>query len=114
MVRARQASSSILSTCFLGPRYCRLQPPLAIPPIARRKMSRAVHFVTSELGGILESSAQRSIFIRVQPPPVNLAERRAVLRALQRYGEIEMFKKLVVSRACPDPRRTFTALLSDV
>ena len=40
--------------------------------------------------------AARSLFIRVQPPPRSLSERRAVLRAMQRYGEVDMFKKLAV------------------
>lgn len=38
----------------------------------------------------------RSLFVKVRPTPINLSERRAVLRALQRYGEIEVFKRLTV------------------
>lgn len=41
---------------------------------------------------------KRSLFIRVDPAPANLSERRAVLRAIQKYGEIEMFKQLAVRR----------------
>ncbi|KAL8418100.1 hypothetical protein RB594_001645 [Gaeumannomyces avenae] len=37
---------------------------------------------------------KRSVFIRVHPQPESLSERRAVLRLLQRHGEVEMFKKL--------------------
>ncbi len=51
----------------------------------------------------LESVPFRSIYIRVKPTPVSLSERHSVLRALQRYGEIEVFKKQHVSpplRSC--------------
>ncbi|KAH8881549.1 hypothetical protein GQ53DRAFT_667469 [Thozetella sp. PMI_491] len=41
----------------------------------------------------LESIPNRSIYLRVKPAPVGLSERRSVLRALQQYGEIEVFKK---------------------
>ncbi|KAI6374621.1 hypothetical protein MCOR25_003087 [Pyricularia grisea] len=36
----------------------------------------------------------RTVYLRVQPKPETLAERRAVLRMLQRTGEVEVFKKL--------------------
>jgi len=68
-------------------------------------MARPVRFVKSTLGHTLESVADRSLFIRVQPPPANLAERRAVLRALQRHGEVDMFKKLAVSTPFLSPPR---------
>ena len=42
------------------------------------------------------AKAKRSLFIRVDPAPANLSERRAVLRAIQKYGEIDMFKQLAV------------------
>ena len=45
----------------------------------------------------------RSLFIRVEPAPTNLAERRAVLRTLQRHGQVEMFKKLHVRSPLPQP-----------
>ncbi|CAK7263211.1 hypothetical protein SEPCBS119000_000379 [Sporothrix epigloea] len=41
-----------------------------------------------------ESLAQRSLFINVRPAPVTLSERRSVLGVLERYGKVEMFKKL--------------------
>ncbi|CAK7265331.1 hypothetical protein SEPCBS57363_001527 [Sporothrix epigloea] len=41
-----------------------------------------------------ESLAQRSLFINVRPPPATLSERRSVLGVLERYGKVEMFKKL--------------------
>jgi hypothetical protein len=44
----------------------------------------------------LERASVRSIFIRADPKPRNLSERRAILRAIQEYGEIEMFKQLRV------------------
>ena len=42
---------------------------------------------------MLESVPYRSIYIRVKPTPVGLSERHSVLRALQRYGDVEVFKK---------------------
>lgn len=72
---------------------------LVIASIAQAAMS--VSSAAAPLGRIkpgLESAKLRSLFIRVRPAPSNLAERRAVLRALQRYADIEVFKKLAVSR----------------
>lgn len=45
---------------------------------------------------VIELINARSLFIKVWPAPINLTERRAVLRALQRYGDIEVFKRLTV------------------
>jgi len=45
---------------------------------------------------MLEPASVRSMFVRVSPIPRSLSERRAVLRALQKYGEIEVFKSLIV------------------
>ncbi|PSR84165.1 hypothetical protein BD289DRAFT_482897 [Coniella lustricola] len=42
----------------------------------------------------IELIQPRSLLLRVWPPPITLSERRAVLQALQRYGEIEVFKRL--------------------
>ncbi|KAL2257435.1 hypothetical protein VTK26DRAFT_176 [Humicola hyalothermophila] len=36
----------------------------------------------------------RTIIVKVRPTPATLSERRAVLRALKRHGEIQVFKKL--------------------
>ncbi|KAJ4395970.1 hypothetical protein N0V93_000186 [Gnomoniopsis smithogilvyi] len=36
----------------------------------------------------------RSVFVRVNPTPTTLSERRAVLHALQRHGTVEVFKRL--------------------
>lgn len=43
----------------------------------------------------------RSMFIRVKPVPRQLSERRAVLRTLQKYGEIEVFQRLMVKGYLP-------------
>lgn len=67
-------------------------------------MAGVVRSVRSRLGHTLESAADRSLFIRVQPPPANLGERRAVLRAIQRYGDVDMFKKLAVGPVWPANR----------
>lgn len=58
-------------------------------------------FVLSPLGRKLETVANRSLFVRVHPRPSNLGERRAVLRAIQKYGDVEVFKKLAVSHRHP-------------
>ncbi|CAK7564685.1 MAG: hypothetical protein SEPTF4163_002584 [Sporothrix epigloea] len=41
-----------------------------------------------------DSLAQRTLFINVRPPLATLSERRSVLGVLERYGKVEMFKKL--------------------
>jgi len=48
----------------------------------------------------------RSMYVRVNPTPINLSERRAVLHALQKFGTVEVFKRLPVSSEFP--RHTFT------
>lgn len=45
----------------------------------------------------IELVRARSLFVNVSPAPTNLAERRAVLHALKKHGQIEVFKKLPVS-----------------
>lgn len=45
----------------------------------------------------IELIRARSLFVNVSPAPTNLAERRAVLHALKKHGQIEVFKKLPVS-----------------
>lgn len=45
----------------------------------------------------IELIRARSLFVNVSPAPTNLAERRAVLHALTKHGQIEVFKKLPVS-----------------
>lgn len=43
-----------------------------------------------------EPATLRSVFVKVRPAPRRLSERRAILRTLQRYGEIEVFQPLTV------------------
>lgn len=38
----------------------------------------------------------RTILVKVSPSPVTLSERRAVLGALKKYAEVDVFKKLQV------------------
>jgi hypothetical protein len=38
----------------------------------------------------------RTVLVKVSPSPVTLSERRAVLGALKKYAEVEVFKKLQV------------------
>ncbi|KAG8168863.1 hypothetical protein KVR01_001612 [Diaporthe batatas] len=42
----------------------------------------------------VELISARSLFINVSPAPTSLSERRAVLHALRRHGQIEVFKRL--------------------
>ncbi|RKU49711.1 hypothetical protein DL546_009873 [Coniochaeta pulveracea] len=44
---------------------------------------------------VLKPTRFRSMFIRVKPTPRQLSERRAVLRTLQKYGNIEVFQPLI-------------------
>ncbi|CAK7203512.1 hypothetical protein SEUCBS139899_006246 [Sporothrix eucalyptigena] len=41
-----------------------------------------------------ENVTQRSLFVNVRPAPATLSERRSVLGVLERYGKVELFKKL--------------------
>ncbi|KAL1855693.1 hypothetical protein VTK73DRAFT_8524 [Phialemonium thermophilum] len=50
--------------------------------------------VATKARRVLEPAYVRSLFVRVSPIPRSLSERRSVLRALQKYGEIEVFKGL--------------------
>lgn len=38
----------------------------------------------------------RAVYVKIYPQPRNLAESREVLRVLQRYGEVVMYKHLKV------------------
>ncbi|KAK7427859.1 hypothetical protein QQZ08_005632 [Neonectria magnoliae] len=51
--------------------------------------------------------APRSISISVSPPPVNFAERRAVLQALKQHGGVEFFKSV------PGHDSMFVSLMKD-
>jgi hypothetical protein len=44
----------------------------------------------------------RTIYLKVQPSPSGLSERRSVLNALKQFGEIEVFKKLGVRTTIPE------------
>ena len=60
-------------------------------------MAQPARSAASALGRFAQKVGDaRSLFIRVEPAPTSLAERRAVLRTLQRHGQVEMFKKLHV------------------
>lgn len=52
---------------------------------------------------VIELIKARSLFVKVWPTPTTLTERRAVLRALQRHGEIEVFKRLTVRLLASPP-----------
>ena len=41
-------------------------------------------------------TAGRAVHIRIQPRPRNLSESREILRVLQQYGEVAMYKHLKV------------------
>lgn len=49
----------------------------------------------------IEPIKARSLFVKVLPTPSSLSERRAVLHALRRRGDIEVFKRLIVSCSRP-------------
>lgn len=42
-------------------------------------------------------TAGRAVHVKIHPQPHDLAESREVLRVLQRYGEVVMYKHLKVS-----------------
>ena len=43
-------------------------------------------------------TAGRAVHIKIQPRPLSLFESRQVLRTLQKYGDVVMYKHLKVSR----------------
>lgn len=43
---------------------------------------------------------QRSVHVRIVPRPANVGESREVLRVLQRFGELTMYKSLRVCSPC--------------
>ena len=44
-----------------------------------------------------QALAARSVHVKMHPRPGNLTESTEILRVLERYGEIEMFRNLKVS-----------------
>lgn len=48
----------------------------------------------ARMGSMAANLQNRTVYLRVRPKPESLAERRAVIRMLQRHGEVEVFKKL--------------------
>ena len=44
--------------------------------------------------------ASKSVHVRIQPKPANLSETREILRVLQRFGDVVVFKHL---RVCGSP-----------
>ncbi|MBE3048376.1 hypothetical protein IMZ48_38910 [Candidatus Bathyarchaeota archaeon] len=58
------------------------------PPMAARSAAASVP------RGVF---APRTVFVRVLPAPLSLAERRAVLHALKRHCRIDFFRKIQVS-----------------
>ncbi|RBR04091.1 hypothetical protein FVER53590_25843 [Fusarium verticillioides] len=52
---------------------------------AKTELMATTHLKNIEIG-------KRSIRLFVSPAPVNFAERRSVLRALEQYGPVEFFK----------------------
>ena len=54
-----------------------------------------------------KSTISKAVHLRIYPHPRNLRESREVLRVLQRYGVVEMFKSLRVGHFIPQPSRFF-------
>ncbi|KAF5578083.1 hypothetical protein FPCIR_11740 [Fusarium pseudocircinatum] len=57
----------------------------AAQSVAKTELMATTHLKNIEIG-------KRSIRLFVSPAPVNFAERRSVLRALEQYGPVEFFK----------------------
>ncbi len=45
--------------------------------------------------------ANRALHLKIYPRPVNIAESREVLRILENFGEVAMYKNLKVSSRSP-------------
>ena len=64
--------------------------------LAARVDVRAGH--PAEVAGIARARyfQKRSVFLKVLPAPINFAERRSILRALEKHGQVEYFRHLPV------------------
>lgn len=63
--------------------------------------------ITSKIGRSARDIADSAVHIRIHPRPQNLAESRQVLRVLEQFGEVVMYRHLkvrtrseVVSSSC--------------
>lgn len=61
---------------------------------AAQLSAKAERLATTHLKNV--EIGKRSIRLYVSPAPVNFAERRSVLRALEQYGPVEFFKLMPV------------------
>lgn len=61
--------------------------------MARARIASSIRHFSNGTEGSLTSGA---VHIRVFPRPRNLAESREILKALEKYGEISMYKHLKV------------------
>ena len=57
--------------------------------------------VSQSVGHSLKTLTGNTVHIKIHPRPRNLAESREVLRVLQQYGEVVMYKHLKVSPVDP-------------
>lgn len=57
--------------------------------------------VSQSVGHSLKTLTGNTVHIKIHPRPRNLAESREVLRVLQQYGEVVMYKHLKVSPVVP-------------
>ncbi|KAJ4265628.1 hypothetical protein NW762_004922 [Fusarium torreyae] len=64
------------------------------PEIAARVDVRAGQ--PAEVAGIARAKyfQKRSVFVKVLPAPINFAERRSILRVLEKHGQVEYFRHL--------------------
>lgn len=60
--------------------------------MAAAKISSAGQSIASSLRGL----TGQAVHVKIHPRPRNLAESREVLRVLQQYGEVVMYKHLKV------------------
>ncbi len=65
--------------------------------MATAKLLSAGPFIASSISARISSA----VHIKIHPRPRNLAESREVLRVLQRYGEVVMFKRLKYEPEAP-------------
>lgn len=96
MLQEHHTDLDFVPSAELEPASSALYPLASAALFLTSDSAMAASFVTSPLGKKLEAVSTRSLFVRVYPRPNNLGERRAVLRALQKYAPVEVFKKLAV------------------
>lgn len=78
-----------------------LGPPNSVPAGSIPSFPFSQSLIQDTMASAARNVAARSIHIKIHPTARSLPERREVLRVLERFGEIEMFRSLKVRSVQP-------------